>query len=80
MSGGFAGFARPPVVLDTARLPDDERATVEALAEAVLSQAHAGPPGPDRFQYDLRADGRAARFHEGALTPEAEALVSSLQG
>jgi emfourin len=80
ISGGFAGLRRPPLVLDTTGLAEAERAEVERLAEAVLAQEHPGPPGPDRFQYDLRADGREARLHEGALTPEAEALVSRLGG
>jgi hypothetical protein len=78
VSGGFAGLRRPPVVLDTEALPDAERAEIERLAEAVLAREHPGPPGPDRFQYDLRAGDRAACLHEGALSPEAEALVSRL--
>lgn len=76
VSGGFAGLSRPPLVVDTEQLAEDDRAEIERLAEAVLTQQHPGPPGPDRFQYDLRAGGREARLHDGALSPEAEELIA----
>jgi hypothetical protein len=77
-SGGVAGVTRPPIVLDTERLDRSDAAAVEALAERIRDQP-GGPPGPDRFQYDLRLGDRTVRLHEGALSPEAAELIERLR-
>jgi hypothetical protein len=77
-SGGVAGIVRPPVVLDTAQLDPGEAAAIEALAEQVR-QPPGGPPGPDRFQYDLRLGDRSVRLHEGALSPAAAELIERIR-
>jgi hypothetical protein len=78
VSGGVTGVRRPPVEVDTAEAGDG--AELEQLAGEVARQAApGGPPGPDRFQYDLEVDGEPVRLHEAALTPEAEELIRRLR-
>jgi hypothetical protein len=79
VSGGVAGIRRPPVELETSGREDG--AELEALAASVAAQpGDMGRGGPDRFQYDLRIDQVSVRLHEGALSPEAEALIDRLRG
>jgi hypothetical protein len=81
VSGGVAGISRPPISVDTSELPAGDAAELEALAQRVAAApSRAEPPGPDRFQYDLRIDGRELRMHEGALSPEAAELIRRMRG
>jgi hypothetical protein len=81
ISGGFAGAVRPPIVVDTTARDDGPE--LEALARRVAEQhsdTQAQPQrGADRFQYDLQLGDRHLRLHDGALTPEAERLITRLK-
>jgi hypothetical protein len=83
--GGVAGLQRPPLVVDTAALPDAARGPLEALAARVLAL-----PAPrvaevaDQVGYALTiTDDRGAAhtidFALGSAPPELKALVGELR-
>jgi hypothetical protein len=85
-SGGFAGnIRRPPLVVDTATLPEDEAREIEALAEAVLAGPQPGgaPGGADRMRLDLAVEQeraqRSAAFEEGAAPAELRELLRRMR-
>lgn len=76
-SGGFAGnIRRPPLVADTATLPEEEARELEALVEAALAGARPSPApaGVDRMQLELAVEhdgGRRSAAFDEAAAPEA---------
>ena len=80
-SGGFAGVRRH-VVVDSAALPDEERAAVEGLVAAAsffALPARLTSPARDAFQYDVTIEREDARHHvqvdENAAPEPLRALV-----
>lgn len=83
--GGYAGLRSPPLVVDTAALPDAARGSLEALAARVLAlPAPRVAEVPDQLGYALTiTDDRGAAhtidFTIGAAPAELKALVSELR-
>ena len=86
-SGGFAGnIRRPPLVVDTSTLPEEQARELEALAEAALaaSPPPEQPAGADLMQLELaveRDDGgrRSVAVQEPAVPPELRELAKRMQ-
>jgi hypothetical protein len=85
-SGGLAGLTMA-VSIDTARLPPDAAAVVDAaLSQADLAELAARPrqpaAGADRYQYDLtiERDGEchSLSFPESEVPPELRPVVDAL--
>ncbi|MEU0132425.1 protealysin inhibitor emfourin [Streptomyces sp. NPDC006296] len=74
-TGGFAGIARHGEI-DTSGRPDAPE--WEALAEAVLSAGHGGPPAgvPDGFRYRITVGERTVDCADPRLTDAQRALIS----
>ena len=87
-SGGFAGLVRPPVVVDTAKLPPAHAKRCHALIDTArffsLPEKLAGTSQPDRFEYRLEVqheDGRThgVTFSETNAAPALLELVQAIQ-
>jgi hypothetical protein len=87
-SGGFAAVRRPPLVIDTASLPQDEATSLESLAgQANLHDLPPELPGdtqPDAFGYELRVthdDGQetSVSFDHKSAPESLRTLVSALR-
>jgi hypothetical protein len=85
-SGGFAGITLRSAV-DTAELPPDQAAELEAFVEAAdlpALAARSGPPvaAPDRFQYSITVtkDGTTHRLviGESQVTSELRPLIERM--
>lgn len=84
-SGGLAGIDMVASV-DVEDLPAATGASVRsAVARLGGERASAAPapaPGADRYQYDLvietHGERRSVSAHDGALTPEVQAIVDAL--
>lgn len=81
-SGGVAGVTRR-WSLDSEDLGAEEAAELERLLGALDDvPAAATPPGPDRFQYELRVTRggrtRTVTVHEGAIPAELRPLIDRL--
>ncbi len=85
-TGGFAASALPPVTVELADLPAEERAAVEAALESLdlpwgPKAAHA-PPHPDGFRYvlEIERDGRSQRLEvsDRDASPPLRALLARL--
>ncbi len=75
-TGGVAGLAPPPVVVDTAALPEKEAQRVLALvAEArffhLPAVVRSRKPQTDRFQYSLEIKRKGRRRHAVRCDEEA---------
>jgi len=88
-SGGFAGLIRPPVTLDTTKLPAADARKVEALLESArffqLPSVLPAAAQPDRFQFTLeveRSDGvkHSVTFSEQAAGDELQEIIRRIQG
>jgi hypothetical protein len=82
--GGFAGNVALGAELDTAALPPDEAARLEAaLGGLPWGAATGAPPHPDAFRYEVdlpdRPDRGVAVLDEGQLTGDLDVLRTWLK-